>query len=140
MVAERGIANPSDGETLAGAILTQYPGVQAIYAPWDAIAEGVVAAARAAERRDLKVFTMDIGANSGLDLAKGGNIAGVAADLPYDLGVAVANMGVLSALGEDTPPFVVVPAIKIDRDNLIEGWKQSLNQEPPKEILDVLRK
>ena len=140
VVTLRGIANPSDGETLAGAILTQHPDVQAIYAPWDAIAEGVVAAARAAERRDLKVFTMDIGANNGLDLAKGGNIAGVAADLPYDLGVAVANMGILAALGEATPPFAVVPAIKIGRDNLVQGWKKSLNQEPPREIMDALRK
>ncbi|MCC8180242.1 MAG: substrate-binding domain-containing protein [Planctomycetes bacterium] len=140
VVVERGIANPADGETLAGAILTQYPQVQAIYAPWDVIAEGVVAAARAAERRDLKIFTMDIGANNGLDMARGGNIAGVAADLPYDLGVAVANMGILAALGENTPPFVVVPAIKIDKDNLVEGWKQSLNVEPPKEIMDVLKK
>ncbi len=140
VVVERGIANPSDGETLAGAILTQYPDIQAIYAPWDVIAEGVVAAARAAERPDLKVFTMDIGANNGLDLAKGGNIAGVVADLPYDLGVAVANMGVLAALGEKTPPFAVVPAIKIDKNTLIDGWRKSLNQDPPKEIMDILGK
>ncbi len=139
VVVERGIANPADGETLAGAILTQYPGVQAIYAPWDTIAEGVVAAARAAERPDLKVFTMDLGANNGLDLAKGGNMAGIVADLPYALGEAVANMGILAALGEKTPPFVVVPAVKIDKNNLKAAWRQSLNQEPPKEILDVLK-
>lgn len=139
IVVERGIANPADGETLAGAILTQYPDVKAIYAPWDTIAEGVVAAARAAERPDVMVFTMDIGANNGLDLAKGGNIAGIVADLPYALGEAVANVGVLAAIGEKTPPFVVVPAIKIDKANLRAAWKQSLNQEPPKEILDIVK-
>ncbi|MDR1613271.1 MAG: substrate-binding domain-containing protein [Planctomycetota bacterium] len=135
IVVERGIANPADGETLAGAIMTQYPDVQAIYAPWDTIAEGVVAAARAIDRNDLMVFTMDIGANNGLDLAKGGNIAGIVADLPYALGEAVANVGILAALGERTPPFVVVPAIKIDKANLVEAWQESLNQRPPKEIL-----
>lgn len=140
IVAERGIANPADGETLAGAILTQYPDVQAIYAPWDTIAEGVVAAARAAGRKDLKVFTMDIGANNALDLAKGGNMAGIVADLPYGLGEAVANMGILAALGEKTPAFVVVPALKIEKNNLLEAWKKSLNQEAPKEIKDVLAK
>ena len=119
--------------------MTQYPEVQAIYAPWDTIAEGVVAAARAADRKDLMVFTMDIGANNGLDLAKGGNIAGIVADLPYALGEAVANVGILSAIGEQTPPFVIVPAIKIDKNNLVSAWKESLNREPPKEILDVLK-
>ncbi len=140
IVTRQGIANPADGEVIASAMLTQYPNISAIYAPWDQIAEGVVAAARSAGRKDLKVFTMDLGATNVLDMAKGGNIAGVVADIPYELGVTLTNVGVLSALGKDTPPFVTVPAIKVTKDNLEEGWKESLNRDLPVEIKNALQK
>ena len=105
IIAKKGIANPNDGEAIASAIITQNPDIDAIYAPWDTIAEGVVAATRAAGRKDIKVYTMDLGENNALDLAKGGNVAGIVADLPYDLGATLAKIGALSVLGQKTPCF-----------------------------------
>lgn len=139
IVAEKGIVNPNDGETVASAIITQNPGVKAIYAPWDTIAEGVVAAARATGRKDIKVFTMDLGANNALDLVKGGNMAGIVCDLPFQMGETLARMGALSVLGEKTPPFVVVPAIKVSKDNIREQWRKSLNRDAPQEVLNALK-
>ncbi len=140
IVTKRGIANPEDGEVLGAAILTQYPDIDAIYVPWDTIAEGVVAAARSADNKSLKIFTMDLGANNSLDMLKGGNIVGVVADLPYSIGETATNMAILHKLGRSTPPFVVVPAVKIDKDNLVEGWNKSLNRNPPKEVMDLVKK
>jgi ribose transport system substrate-binding protein len=140
IVAEKGISNPNDGETIASAIITQNPTVNAIYAPWDTIAEGVVAAARSAGRKDIKVFTIDLGANNGLDLVKGGNMAGIVVDLPFTMGETLARMGALSVLGTKTPPFVVVPAIKVTKDNIGEQWKRSLNRDAPQEILNAAGK
>ncbi len=138
IVARQGIANPNDGETIASAMLTQHPDLQAIYAPWDSIAEGVLAAARSAGRKDLKVFTMDLGATTVLDMAKGGNMAGVVADLPYELGATLTNAAVLSTLGVATPPFVTVPAIKVTKENLAEGWEEALHRQVPPEVRKVL--
>jgi ribose transport system substrate-binding protein len=140
IVSQKGIANQNDGEMIASAIITQHPDIKAIYAPWDTIAEGVVSATRAVGRKDIKVFTMDIGANNGLDLAKGGNVAGIVADLPYDLGSTLAKVGALSVLGEKTPPFITVPAIKISKKNIVQGWKKSLRRMPPKEVMRALKK
>ncbi|MEM9424636.1 MAG: substrate-binding domain-containing protein [Spirochaetota bacterium] len=140
IAASQGIANPDDGETIAAAMLTQHPDLEAIYAPWDSIAEGVLAAARSAGRKDLKVFTMDLGATTVLDMAKGGNMAGVVADLPYELGVTLTNTAVLSKLGEKTPPFVTVPAIKVTRENLEQGWKESLHRDLPPEVQAAMTK
>lgn len=139
IVAKRGIANANDSETLANAILTQYPNVKAIYAPWDVLAEGVVAAARTAGNKGVQVFTIDLGANNVMDMAKGGNMKGVVADLPFVLGETLAKMGALSVLGVETPAFVTVPAIKIDRTNLSTEWKHSLNRALPNEILSALK-
>jgi len=139
IVAKRGIVNANDSETLASAILTQYPNVNAIYAPWDVLAEGVVAAARTAGKKNVGVFTIDLGANNAMDMAKGGNMKGVVADLPYVLGESLITMGALSMLGKDTPAFVTVPAISITKETISAAWKQSLNRELPSEIAQALK-
>ena len=64
IVAEKGIANPADAEAIAAALITQHPEINAFYVPWDTPAEGVVAACRAAKRPDIKVVTLDLGANN----------------------------------------------------------------------------
>ncbi len=139
IVTKRGIVNASDSEALASAILTQFPNVQAIYAPWDVLAEGVVAAARTAGNSNLGVYTIDIGANNAMDLAKGGNMKGIVADLPYELGRTLGNMSGLAVLDKEAPAFVTVPAIKIKKDNLAAAWLESLNREVPAEIAAALQ-
>jgi len=139
IVAEAGLANPADGEAIASAMITKNPSIKGIYAPWDTPAEGVVAAARAAKRPDIKVVTLDLGANNALDMAKGGNVAGIAADMAYNLGYTKAVLGAYGVLGKPAPPFVTVPAIKVTKANLADGWKQSLHQDPPQQVLDALK-
>lgn len=138
VITKKGIANPSDGDVLASAIITQYPNVDAIYAPWDTIAEGVVAGVRAAGRDDIGVFTMDLGANNAMDLVKKGNMKGMVADLPYILGETLAKIGALSVLGNETPAFVTVPAIKVTRENIVTQWERSLNRLLPSDVKDAM--
>jgi ribose transport system substrate-binding protein len=139
IVAKQGIVNPSDGETIASAILTQHPNVNAIYAPWDSIAEGTVAAVRTSGKKNVGVFTIDLGANMAMDLVTGGNMKGMVADLPYVLGETLAKMGALSILGRSTPAFVTVPAIKVTKDNIQTEWQRSLNRPLPAEIQQAIR-
>jgi ribose transport system substrate-binding protein len=140
IIANKGIANPNDGEAIASAIITQNPQVNAIYAPWDGIAEGVIAATKSANRKDIKVYTMDLGETNVLDMAKKRNMSGIIADLPYELGGTLAKIGALSAIGIQTPAFVTVPAIKISRDNLKSGWVKSLKRPLPKVVQKALSK
>ncbi len=137
---KRGIANANDGEMVASAMMMQNPTIKAIYAPWDSIAEGVVAATRAAGRKDIKVITMDLGAANALDMAKGRNVAGVVTDLPYDLGQTLANMGALAVLDVDTPPFVTVSATGVTQENLAQAWQDALRRQPPEAVIKALNK
>jgi ribose transport system substrate-binding protein len=139
IIAEKGVANPADAESIASAIITQHPEINGFYAPWDTPAEGVVAACRAANRPDIKVVTLDLGANNGLDMVKGGNVIGIAADLAYQLGYTKAVMGAYGVLGKPAPAFVIVPAIKVTKKNVVEGWRQSLHRDPPQAIMDALK-
>lgn len=140
VVAKRGIANANDGEVIASAMITQNPDIKVIYAPWDSIAEGVVAATRAAGRKDIKVVTMDLGAANALDMAKQRNVSGIVTDLPYDLGQTLAKMGTLAKLGVDTPAFVTVSASAVTRENLAQAWQEALRRPAPKSVQKALAK
>ena len=139
IVAEQGVANPADAEGIASAVITQHPDIDGFYVTWDEPAEGVVAACRAAKRPDIKVVTIDLGANNALDMARGGNVVGIAADLAYMLGYTKAMLGAYGVLDKPAPPFVIVPAIKVTRENLVEAWRESLRQDPPQEIMDLYK-
>ncbi len=139
IVAEQGLADPAAAEEIASALLTRNPDLDGIYAPWSAgPADGVIAALRAAGASDVAVVTMDLDTNVSLDMVEGGNVVGIAADEAYNLGRTMALEGAYGVLGKSAPAFVVVPAIGVTADNIVEGYRQSLADDPPREVLDAL--
>ena len=73
-------------------MLSQAPGPDGIWAVWDVPAEGVLAAARAAGRGDLKIATEDLGKNVAIALAKDELVVGLGAQVPFDQGVTEARL------------------------------------------------
>ena len=140
IVAEQGFAETKDAEGIAAAMITQHPSIGGFYVAWDTPAEGVVAACRAANRPDIKVVPLDLGANNALDMVNGGNIAGIVADNPYLMGYNMIIMGAYGMLGKESPPFIIVDATKITADNLVSAWQELLAADPPEEIMNALGK
>ena len=139
IVAEQGLADPAAAEEIASALLTRNPDLDGIYAPWSAgPADGVIAALRAAGASDVAVVSMDLDTNVSLDMVEGGNVVGLAADEAYNLGRTMALEGAYGVIGKPAPAFVVVPAIGVTADNIVEGYRQSLADDPPQEVLDAL--
>ena len=138
IVAEEGLADPAAAEELASAMLTRNPEITGIYAPWATPADGVLAALRAAGRDDVSVVTLDLDTNVALDMVEGGNMAGIVADLAYELGRTMAVEGAYGLLGKEAPAFTVVPAIKVTNENLVEAWNESLAQDPPAQVMEAL--
>ena len=139
IVASQGLADPAAAEEIASTLLTRYPDLDGIYAPWSAgPADGVLAALRAAGASDVAVVTLDLDTNVSLDLVEGGNVVGIAADEAYDLGRTMAVEGAYGLLGKPAPAFVVVPAIAVTADNIVEAYRQSLAADPPQVVLDAL--
>lgn len=138
IVSEQGITDPAKGQEVAAAMLLQNPDLTGIYVTWDQPAEGVVAALRDAGRSDVKVVTLDLGANNDLEMAKGGLIAGKAIELTYDAGVATANMGAYGLLGKEAPPFVMAPALEVTKDNLQAAYQQAWKMDPPEAVMEAL--
>jgi ribose transport system substrate-binding protein len=70
-------------------------------------------------------------------MVQGGNVAAIVADEAYELGRTMATVGARAVLGQENPPFVVVPAVTVTADNVAEGWQQSLRRDPPSSVLEA---
>jgi ribose transport system substrate-binding protein len=137
IVAEQGIAGPDfagDAQSVANAMLSKHPDLAGIWAVWDVPAEGVLAAARASGRGDLRVATEDLGKNVAIALAKGEYVVGLGAQRPFDQGVTEADLGAKALLGEKTPPYVALSALPVQHSNVLDAWKQVYHQDASKDL------
>lgn len=138
LVAEKGFVREQDTSDVAAALILQQPELNAIYVSWDAAAEGVVEALRAAGRADVKVITHDLGVNNLLDLARGGNMLATIADQPYLIGQTMARQAALSQLGQQLPAFTLVPFSTVHQHNIAPSWQQSFRSPLPATLEKVL--
>lgn len=137
VVAEQGISDPARAEEIANAMLLKNPDLSGIYVTWAGPAEGVLSALRAAGNTTTKIVTLDLSEPIALDMVKDGNVAAIVADEAYELGRAMAAAGARALAGKSTPPFVVAPAITVNKQNVAENWKKSLNTSAPASVLNA---
>lgn len=135
IAAEEGVGGPdfrAEAEKAAASILDKHPDIKGIWAVWDDLAEGVVAAARAANRRDLLVVTVDYGEGVATLLARGDVLAGVSAQRPYDQGVTEAILGGYGLLGKSAPPYVALPGLTVTKETAEGVWRTIYRRDPPR--------
>jgi len=137
IVDDKGIAGPDfagDAQNAANAMLTEHPNLTGIWAVWDVPAEGVMAAARASGRTDLKIATEDLGTNVAIALAKNELVIGLGAQRPFDQGVTEARLGAGALLGKKAPAYVALSALPVEHANVLEAWKQVYHEDPPEDL------
>ena len=139
IVARQGIADPARAQDVAHALLTKNPDLDGIYVTWAEPAEGVLAALRSEGNTKTKIVTLDLSEPIALDMARGGYVTAIVADKAFELGRAMAVAAGYGLLGKKAPAFAVAPALTITRENLVEGYRESLNREPPQSVLDALQ-
>ncbi|KRF25718.1 substrate-binding domain-containing protein [Phycicoccus sp. Soil803] len=143
IVEEKGIAGPDfagDAQGAANAMLSKHPTLAGIWGVWDVPAEGIMAAARASGRADLKIATEDLGKNVAIALAKNELVVGLGAQLPFDQGVAEARLGAGALLGKTAPAYVALSSLPVDHSNILEAWKQVYHQEAPADLKSSYKK
>lgn len=139
IVSKMGFQDENGCDVVADAMITQNPGIQAIFAHWDIPCEGVLSALRAADRDDILLSTIDLGNNIAKEIADG-NVLGLGAQLPYDQGVAEATLAAYSLLGKEAPDYVAVPAKRVEQSNLLDAYKDVYHTEAPDAIKDAMKK
>jgi ribose transport system substrate-binding protein len=137
IVEEKGIAGPDfagDAQSAANAMLSKHPDLAGIWGVWDVPAEGIMAAARASGRQDLKIATEDLGKNVGIALAKNQLIVGLGAQRPFDQGVAEAELAAGSMLGKQEPNYIALNSLPVTHANVLDAWKQVYHADAPAEL------
>src|ERR1700677_887668 len=106
-----GYTDPSNSTPYTQAFLTGHPQVNVLFAPWeDPPAIGEAAAIKALRLEDkVKVATMDLGEAGAYQIRHKGIIAMDMAQDVYDGGRMMALTAALSAIGQNTHPYVMVP-------------------------------
>lgn len=138
IVDRGGFNDPNKASSVADAMLTKHPDLNGIFAVWDVPAEGVVAAVKAAGRKDLVVTTTDLGNNVARMIAEDDCVKGVGAQRPYDQGVAEATLAAFALLGKPAPSYVAVPSLAVTKDNVLEAYKQVYHRNPPEALIKAV--
>lgn len=138
IVAEGGFATPDQAFEIARSMILQHSDLAGIYAAWAVPASSAAEALRSEGRDDVKVITLDLDPTIAVDMASQGNIAGIVADVPFEIGRGMAVGALWDKIGEVAPPFAIVPHMKVTRANLITAWRESLKQDPPTEVMQAL--
>ncbi|GAC1359530.1 MAG: hypothetical protein NVS2B12_03330 [Ktedonobacteraceae bacterium] len=137
IVSERGVAGPDfqgQAEAAASAMLAEHPELNGVWAVWDVLAEGVVAAAEARGRRDLVITTIDLGLNVALAIAKNRLIYGLGAQRPFDQGITEAILAGYGLLGKAAPPYVALNALPASKASVLQTWQTVYHTAPPAEL------
>jgi len=141
VAVRQGIADPNTAQEQANGALVQHPDVEGVYVTFSQpVGDGVLAALRANGNTKTKIVSLDLDESLALDMAKRGQTFALIADRAYELGRAMATSAAYGLLGKRAPPFVIVPALTITRENLVEGYRASLNRAPPASVMDALGK
>ena len=97
-------------------------------------ATGAVAAIRDAGKM-IPVTTVDLGNDVAADLAAGGLIKGIAAQLPYDQGVAAGIATILGLLERQPPPWIALPGLGVTSANVVEAYQVVWRTPAPAALL-----
>jgi ribose transport system substrate-binding protein len=139
IVASQGFSDPMRVQEQAEAVLTQHPDLDGAYATWAEPAEGVLAALRGAGNKTTKIATLDLSEVIALDMVQGGNVSSITVDMAYELGRAMATAGAYGILGKTAPEFVVVPAMTLDKTNVVQGYMDSMRIAAPQSVVDAAK-
>jgi ribose transport system substrate-binding protein len=139
-VAWAGFTTDTQAAEAADAMLLQHPDLDGIYVSYSGgPGTAVLASLAAANNTHTKVVTHDLDAVNDVAMAtKGSNYIGTAIEHTYDEGAGTVKAAVLARCGLDVPPFIVVPALAVNRDNLAQAWQEAFHMDAPADVQAAL--
>ena len=123
---------------VAANFLTANPDVNGLFVVWDAPAMQVASALRA-QALDIPITTIDLGNEAAMELAQCGLIKGIAAQQPYDQGVAEAEAAIQVLLGNHPAPWIVLPAVPVLPQNMLKTYQTVFHAAAPAELTAVCK-
>lgn len=118
-------------------LLAERPNLAGLFVVWDTpamqVAEWLGQLGRA-----LPIATVDLGEAAAIDMARAGSIRCIAAQQPFQQGIAAAQTVILSLLARPVPAWIALPGVSVTRDNVVESFQAIWRQPAPREVLRLL--
>jgi ribose transport system substrate-binding protein len=127
-----------DAARATDALLRANPTMNGLFAVWEDPAMRAVKVMRGRSQQ-IPITTIDLGNDVAIELARGELIKGVGAQQPYDQGVAVAKVTIMSLLDRHTPPWVVLPGLEVTATNVVEAYQVVWHSPAPPELIKSRR-
>jgi len=133
----RRFARIEDAAASTDDLLSAIPDLAGLFVVWDTPA--LAAANRLAERgATMPMATVDLGEAAAIALAKGDSFCCIAAQQPFQQGIAAAQTVILCLLGRPVPAWIALPGIGVTRDNVVESFQTVWRLPAPREVLRLL--
>jgi ribose transport system substrate-binding protein len=115
-------------------LLDGRPEIQGVFAVWDVPAMAAVNALKARSIA-LPMTTIDLGHEAAMELAAGGLVKGIGAQQPYDQGLAAGVATIIALLGRQPPPWVALPGLAVEPQNMLAAYQLVWHAPAPPAIL-----
>ncbi len=119
------------------AMLRQTPQLHGLFVVWDTPAR-IAAEVLSAEGVNIPLTTVDLSRETAIELASGQTVMGIAAQQPYNQGVAAASAVILALLERSIPSWIALPGLSVTRENLIESYQRVWSSAAPPEVLSAM--
>jgi ribose transport system substrate-binding protein len=119
------------------AMLTANPDLGGIFAVWDTPAVQAATAAKTLGR-DVLVSTVDLGADSAVNVARG-ELYAIGAQRPYLQGLTEARAAAAALIGKEVPPYISVAALRVMKLNLLSALQDVTQETPPDSVIQVCK-
>lgn len=139
VVAKQGVADPNKTQEHADGMFDQHHDLDGVFVTFSQPpGDAVLASLHAIGNTTTRIVSLDLDEQLALDMAKGGNTFALIADRAHEIGRAMALSAAYGLLGRRAPPFVTVPAVTVTKKNLVEGYRESLDRDPPASVMKAL--
>ena len=122
---------------LALRMIADHPEIAGFFVVWDTPAIAVATRLQSAGYTPV-MATVDLGEDVAIALAAGQHFVSVAAQQPFQQGVAAARTTILALLGRTVPAWVAMPGVSVARPNVADSFQIVWRKPAPREVLRLL--
>jgi ribose transport system substrate-binding protein len=119
-------------------LIVENDDLDGLFVAWDVPALNALGAIRAQSRK-LAMTTVDLGNAAAAELIEGDLLKGIAAQRPYDQGVAAAQVTLLNLVGRRPPPWVAAPGMAVTRNDVLGAYQVVWHAPAPSQLLEACR-
>lgn len=126
-----------EASDLALQMIADDPNISAFFVVWDTPANAVAARLQLAGHTPA-MATVDLGEDVAIALAAGRQFVSVAAQLPFQQGVAAARTTILALLDRTVPAWIAIPGMSVAQSNVADSFQIIWRKPAPREALRLL--